>query len=141
MRSIVLATLLAIPAAQTAAPSAAGLWTAQQGGLTFVRLEFSPAGNVLAGRISIGDIETDRSGAMKKAAAAPSPMTPIQDVKVTGSVVTFVHKDGTDLDHFRMNVLKNDTAELTFLPTDAERRELASSGTAVIKPITLTKAR
>ncbi len=141
MRSIVLAALLAIPAAQTAAPSAAGLWTAEQGGRTFVQLEFSPAGDALSGRISIGDIETDKSGAVKTAAAAPSLMTPIRDVKVTGSVVTFVHKDGTDLDRFRLNVLSNGTAELTFLPTDAERRELAASGTATIKPITLTKAK
>ena len=68
-------------------------------------------------------------------------LTPIQDVKLTGAVVTFVHKDGTDLDQFRLNVLDNGTAELTFLPNDADRRELAASGTATIKPITLTKAK
>jgi len=139
MRSIVLTALLAVPAAQTAAPSAAGLWTAEQGGRTFVLLEISPAGNALAGRISLGDIEIDTSGAVKKATAAPSSMTPIQDVSAAGSVVTFVHKEGTDLDHFRLNVLNNGTAELTFLPTDSERRELAASGTPTMKSILLVK--
>lgn len=139
MRSIVLAAVLAIPAWQTAAPSLAGTWTAAQGGQTFVRLELSTAGQAVDGRISIGDIELDKSGGIKKVSAAPATLTPIQDVKVNGAVVTFIHKDGSDLDHFRLSVLDSGAAELTCLPSEADKRDLASSGIAEFKPIKLTK--
>ena len=141
MKTILLAAVLALPLTQTSAPYA-GTWTAEHGGRTFVRLELSTAGETVAGRISIGDIELDKTGAIKKVSTAPAMLTPIQDVKVIGgSVVTFIHKDGADLDHFQLNVLINGTAELTFLPSEADRRDLTSSGIAEFKPIKLVKTK
>jgi len=139
MKSIMLAAVLAFPLAQAPAPYA-GTWTAEQNGRTFVRLELSTAGSAVAGRIGIGHIELDQSGAVKKVSTA-SALTPIQDVKVAGSVVTFSHKDGADVDHFRLNVLDNGAAELTFLLNDADKKELASTGIASFKPIKLAKTK
>lgn len=134
MKAIVLAAVLALPLTQTSAPYA-GTWTAEQGGRTFVRLELSMTG----GRLSLGDIQLDKTGAVAKVSAAPASLTPIQDVKVAGSVMTFAHQDGSDLDHFQLSLLDNGTAELKVLLTDEDKRELAESGVPAFKPIKLTK--
>jgi hypothetical protein len=139
MKIIMLAAILVLPLAQNATPYA-GMWTAELGGRTFVRLELSTAENSTAGRIGLGDIELDKTGRLRKVSEAPA-LTPIQDVNVKGSVVTFAHKDGTNVDHFQLSVLRNGTAELVPLLSDKDKRELASSGIAEFKPIKLTRAR
>jgi hypothetical protein len=136
MMSIILTAALALPLTQTTAPYV-GTWTAEQSGRTFVRLELSTAGAAVRGRFSLGDIELDKTGALKTVTLAPEPLTPIADVKVVGSVVTFAHKDGDDTDHFRLTVLDKGTAELTLILSDEDRRELAESGISEFKPIRL----
>jgi hypothetical protein len=141
MKSILLAAALAITPAQIDGPSLAGTWTAEHGGRTFVRLELSAAGTAIRGRISLGDIELDHTGAITDVSAATGPLTPIDDLKVAGSVVTFSHKDGDDIDHFRMSLRENGTAELTLIASDDDKRDLAESGVTTLKPIKLTRVK
>jgi hypothetical protein len=137
--AILLATALVIGAAQTSNLSFAGTWTAEHAGQTFVRLELEGAGAALAGRISLGDIELDKTGQVKMAKAAPSNATPIFDLAERAGKLTFAHKDGRDTDRFELKLIDATTAELTFVLTEASRKELASQGISEFKPLRLVK--
>jgi len=139
--AILLATALVIGAAQTSSRSFAGTWTAEHANQTFVRLELQGAGPALGGRISLGDIELDTNGHVKTAKAAPRDATPIFDVVERADRLTFAHKDGRDTDRFELKLVDASTAELTFVLTDATRRELVTQGISEFKPITLKKLR
>jgi hypothetical protein len=72
------------------------------------------------------------------AASAPADLSAIFDVVVRQSTLSFSRKDGADTDHFEMKLV-GDQAELGFLPSDEDRRELAAAGVPVPKPIRLKK--
>ena len=135
MLAMMMTALLAgLAPAQTAEPYA-GTWLAEFGGKAFVRLELRSSGNTLAGRIALGNIEVDSDGRVKAANEAPDRLTPIFDVVVRDSGLTFSRKDGNDTDRFEMRVDTGDQAELQFLPDEATLKELAESGIAVPKPV------
>lgn len=119
--------------------SYAGTWIADLTGTTYVRLELEGAAATLHGRIALGNIEVDKQGAVIKAGPAPRELTPIFDVAPRSTNIAFSHKDGRDTDHFEMRLVGNDTAELLFIPSEADRKELAASGIPVPKPILLKK--
>jgi hypothetical protein len=138
----VFAFMLAMTAAVTAqsgAPDISGTWTAQFEGRTFVRLELKTVKGVLAGSISLGHVEVDKQGALSQVGEAPRELTPIFDVTRRGSIVTFAHKDVTDIDRFELRVIDNQRAELHMLLSEADRKELAAEGVPVPKPFALKK--
>ena len=53
-------------------------------------------------------------------------------------MLSFSRKDGNDTDHFELRLVDN-RAELLFIPSDADRAELAAMGVPVPKPIRLTR--
>ena len=128
-----------LTASQSGTASVAGTWTAEFDGRTFVRLELKTAGGTLAGGLSIGDIEVDDKGALRKVGEMPPKLTPIFDVLQKGSTLTFSRKDSTDIDRFQLRVLDGKRAELVFLFSEADRKELAAEGIPAPKPILLTK--
>lgn len=136
---ILLALAIVIGATQTSNQSFAGTWTAEHAGQTFVRLELEGAGATLGGRISLGDIELDKTGQVKTAKAASPNATPIFDVAERAGRLTFAHKDGRDTDRFELKMIDATSAELTFVLTEASRKELVSQGIAEFKPLKLTK--
>ena len=129
-----------------------GTWIAELAGTTYVRLELRVSNGALGGQIGLGDIEVDSKGDVRTAAAAPRVLTPIFDVVVTQpylaarstsvargeSILSFSRKDGDDTDHFELK-LAGDQAALSFLLTDADRRELAEIGGGVPKPFRLKR--
>ncbi|HEX5070112.1 MAG TPA: hypothetical protein VFV78_07835, partial [Vicinamibacterales bacterium] len=125
---ILLAIAIVISATQTSNQSFAGTWTAEHAGQTFVRLELEGAGATLGGRISLGDIELDKTGQVKTAKAAPRNATPIFDVAESAGRLTFAHKDGRDTDRFELKRIDATSAELTFVLTEAMRKDLVSQG-------------
>jgi hypothetical protein len=137
--AILLVTALVIGAAQTSNPSFAGTWTAEHANQTFVRLELEGAGAAIGGRMSLGDIELDKSGQVKLAKAAPPNPTPIFDVAERAGKLTFARKDGRDTDRFELKLVDGTTAELTFVLTEASRKELAAQGISEFKPLRLKK--
>ena len=48
-------------------------------------------------------------------------------------------RDVTDIDRFEMRLLDDETAELLFIPTDEDRKELAAEGIGVPKPMRLKR--
>ena len=137
--AIFLAAALAIGATQTSNQSYAGTWTAEHAGQTFVRLELEGSGAALAGRMSLGDIELDKTGQVKTAKAAKSAATPIFDVAERAGKLTFARKDGRETDRFELKLIDATTAELTFVLTDETRKEMASEGITDFKPFRLKK--
>jgi hypothetical protein len=137
--AILLAAALVVGATQTSSQSFAGTWTAEHAGQTFVRLELEGAGAALAGRISLGDIHLGKNGEVETARAASRNPTPIIDVAERAGKLTFAHRDGRDTDRFEMKLIDATTAELTFVLTDAARKELVSQGIAEFKPVRLKK--
>ena len=137
--AILLVTALVIGATQTSSQSFAGTWTAEHGGQTFVRLELQATGNVIGGRISLGDVEVDKTGALKTVKAATREATPIFDVAVRDGKLTFAHKDGRETDRFELKLIDATTAELQFMLSDDDRKDLASEGISDFKPFRLKK--
>ena len=137
--AIVLATVLVFGATQTSNQSFAGTWTAEHANQTFVRLELEGAGAAIGGRISLGDIELDKSGQVKIAKAAPPNPTPIFDVAERAGKLTFARKDGRDTDRFELKLVDATSAELTFVLTEASRKELAAQAISEFKPLRLKK--
>jgi hypothetical protein len=92
----------------------------------------------LGGAISLGNIEVDSQGDVRTALAAPKELSSLVDVVLRESLVSFSRKDGSDTDHFELRLV-GDRAELRFIPSDADRAELAAIGVPVPKPILLTR--
>lgn len=141
MKALLLA--LTIPALFVGQPPngpVAGSWTAKFEGRTFIRLELKTVNGAISGGIRLGNIEVDRQGMVKRADAAPLNLIHIFDVTRKGATVTFSIKEGNDTDQFELRLLENGDADLQFLVTDQDRKELAAEGVPPPKPIRLTKA-
>lgn len=132
--------ITALSLAQPAGRPITGSWTAKFEDRTFIRLEIRTVDGAMAGGISLGHIEVDRQGAVRRADAAPPQLTPIFDVTTKGSTVTFFVKDANDTDKFELRLLENADADLQFLLSDEDLKELAADGVPIPKPIRLTKA-
>ena len=92
----------------------------------------------LGGAISLGDVEVDSEGAVRKATTAPAKLTPLFDVVTRASTLSFARKDGNDTDRFELRLV-GAQAELRFILSDADRQELAAEGIPVPKPFPLTR--
>jgi len=137
--AILLAAALAIGATQTSNQSYAGTWTAEHAAQTFVRLELQVTGSAIGGRISLGDVEVDKTGALKTVTDTKREATPIFDVAERGGKLTFAHKDGRETDKFEMKLIDATTAELALVITEDMRKEMASEGITDFKPFTLKR--
>ena len=138
MQRAILSVTLALAFGQASSQPYAGTWTAELAGQTYVRLELQVINGALGGRISLGNIEVDSGGEVKTALAAPNEFAPLFDVVLRDSLLSFSRKDGHDTDHFELRLVDN-RAELRFIPSDADRAELAAMGVPVPKPIRLTR--
>lgn len=143
MRNIIVAVALmstaGLAAGQAPGQAYAGTWTADLKGTTYVRLELEPFDGTLRGRIALGNVQFDRQGQVSKAEAPSRPATPILDVSLRITGISFSHKDGNDTDRFEMRLVDRETAELLFLPTDEDRKELAAAGIGDLKPFRLKR--
>ena len=131
--------MTAVLAGQSGTASITGSWTAQFEGRTFLRLELKTVNGTITGGLSVGDIEVDPHGALRRAKESPRELRPISDVTQHDSTVTFSTKDGSETDQFELRLLDTGEAELRFLLSDAQREELAADGIPTPKPIRLTK--
>ena len=134
------AAIAALSVSQSAVGPIAGRWAATFEGRTFIRLELKTVNGAMTGAMSIGNFELDAQGLVRRADEAPPDLTPIFDVTLRGSNVTFSRKDVDDADQFLLRVLDTGDADLELLLTDEDREELAASGVPIPKPIHLTKA-
>ena len=138
MPATLLATaLVALSLGQNFAPYG-GNWIAEFGGATFIRLELSVTGKTLTGRIALGNMELDTEGRVKAAKAAPNRFTPIFDVVMRDSTVSFSIKEGKSTDRFEMR-LSDGEAELRYLPDEDNLKELKDSGIPAPKPVRLKR--
>jgi hypothetical protein len=142
MTKIIAAAALAL-AIQTpnSAPanSYGGTWIAEHAGTTFVRLELQNGTKAVTGRISLGNIEVDAQGQVAKAQAAPKELRPLVEISRVQSRLSFASKDGETLDHFEMRLLGPDAAELSFILSDEDKKELATERIPLPQPIRLKK--
>ena len=138
---MLLLALLGIAALQPAAGGMAGTWVADYRGTTFIRLELKDADGTLAGMMRIGNLRFDDNGDVLEAAPVPSTLTPLIDVTVNGSSLSFAIHEGNDTDHFRLTVVGVDQAELAFILSEEILEELKDEGLPVPKPIRLHKIR
>ena len=140
MKTLFLAVALAsLSEAQTGGRPVAGVWTAEFDGRTFIRLELHTANGTIAGGISLGDLQVNQQGGVQHVGELPKRLVPIVDVAQRGSVLTFSRKDGHDTDRFELRVLDAGAAELLFIPSEEDLKELAAAGIPAPKPIRLTK--
>ncbi len=139
MKTLVLVVALTAGFAVQSEPSVAGSWTAQFGGRTFLRLDLKSVNGTLSGGMTIGNIEVDTHGALRRVEEPPRDLSPIFDLTQHVSTVTFSRKDGDDTDRFELRVLDAGHAELRFLLSDDDRAALAASGSPLPKPISLTR--
>jgi hypothetical protein len=139
MKIVPLIAAVVALAGQSSGAPIAGSWTAQFNDRTFVRLELKAANGTFDGGISLGDVEVDKQGALSRVSEAPHDLTPIFDVMQAASTVRFSRKDGADTDRFELRVLETGRAELQFLVSDRDFRELAAIGVPAPRPFQLTK--
>ena len=124
-----------------ATPSFAGVWVAEHSGQTFVRLELEQKGSSLTGRISLGDMELDKGGNIRKVSAAPATTKPLGDVALKERVLTFSSRDVSDVDQWEMKLVDATTAALLLKLSDDDLEELKSEGIPAPLPIRLKKQR
>ena len=145
MENMIVAIALAMtvgqaPASQAPGQTYAGTWIAELTGTTYIRLELEGAAGALRGRISLGNITgLDAQGQVIKAEPAPRELTPIFDVTLRTTSLAFSHKNGNDMDRFEMRLVGNEAADLLFILTDEDRKELAADGLPDPKPFRLKK--
>lgn len=139
---VLLFGLLGIAPLQSAIADMPGTWVAEHRGTTFIRLELKAADGTLAGTMGTGTVAFDNNGDVVEAAARLTPtMTPLLEVTVEGSSVSFATHEGNDTDHFRLTVVGADQAELTFIWTEELLAELKDEGIPVPKPFRLRRLR
>ena len=138
MPATLLATALFALSLAQSLDSYGGTWIAEFKGAAFVRLELNVTGGSLGGRIALGDMEVDAEGRVKAARPAPDRLTPIFDVAVRNSVVSFSHKDGNDTDRFELRLIGGE-AELRFIFDEDTLKELTDEGIPPPKPVRLKK--
>jgi hypothetical protein len=124
---------------QTSNRSYAGTWTAELAGTTFVRLELADTGGTLRGAMSLGDIELDKAGIVIKAKTVPRELKPLLDVVLRDSHLSFARRDDTDIDRFELRLTGADAADLLFVLSDDDRKEVESEGLPIPKPIRLKR--
>ena len=129
----------ALSIGQPAGGSVAGSWAAQFEGTTFVRIELNSANGGITGGISLGNIEVDDRGTVRRATASPPGLTPISDVKQRGSILEFLLKEGDEPDRFEFRLVEGGRAELHMLLNEDDLEELKASGIPAPRPILLTK--
>jgi hypothetical protein len=140
MKTLALAlAMTALSAGQSAAGRIAGTWTAEFAGRPFIRLDLKTTNGSIEGAMAIGNFEVDAQGMVKRAEQPPGILTPIFDVTQRGSTLSFSRKDVADTDRFELRLLDAGRADLSFLLTEADRKELAANGVPAPKPIRLTK--
>ena len=88
-----LIALTAVAAGQTGGGPVSGSWAAQFEGRTFVRLELKTVDGTITGGLSLGNIEVDGQGALRRVDESPRDLTPIFDVTQRASTLTFYRKD------------------------------------------------
>ena len=138
MRTVILAAVWLSAVGQEDGQPYAGTWVADLAGKTYVRLELTVTNGALAGTISLGDIHVDSQGAVDQVTRTPAEGTPIFDITLRDSLLSFSRKDGDDTDHFEMRLVGS-AAELRFVLTEADRRDLAEQGIPLPKPFPLRK--
>lgn len=138
---VLLLGLLGIASWQSAIVDMPGTWVADHRGTTFVRLELKVVNNTLAGAIGTGNVRVDDNGDVMEVTAVPPTLTPLSEVVIKGTSLSFMRPEGTDAEHFRLTVLGADQAELLMLPSDELLEELKEAGIAVPKPFRLHKIR
>src|SRR5688572_18411860 len=116
------------PATQTSNRNYAGTWAAELAGKTYVRLELTAADGTVRGALSLGNIQVDKTGTVIMAEAAPRELTPLVDVVVRDSHLAFGRKDDSEIDRFELRLAGADAADLLFIPSDDDRKELESAG-------------
>jgi hypothetical protein len=143
MTKIIAAAALALALQTPSSPPAnsyGGTWIAEHAGTTFVRLELQDGSKSVTGRISLGkQIQVDAQGQVAKAEAAPGEFRPLVEIVRGQSRLSFASKDGKSLDHFEMRLLGPDVAELLFILSDEDKKELAAEGNPLPKPFRLKK--
>jgi hypothetical protein len=140
MKTVALAVVTtAVLAGQSGAASITGSWIAQFEGRTFLRLELKTVEGTVAGSMSLGDIEVNEQGGLRRVAEPRHGPSPIFDATESASTVTFSVKSGPDTGRFELRLLETGEAELKILLDDADREELAANGVPIPKPIRLTK--
>jgi hypothetical protein len=137
MERAIVAAALALTVGQASSPYA-GTWIAEFSGTTHIRLELRLTNGALGGGISLGDIHLNAEGEISTAAGAPRELSPLFDVVLRDATLSFSRKEGDDTDHFEMKLV-GDHAEIRFIPSEADRRELAEIGVAVPKPVRLKR--
>ena len=139
MRILTVIVAAACLTSQATGTPIAGSWRAQFEGRTFVTLELISANDTITGLISLGDVEVDKQGALKRVSEPQRKPTPIFNVSQTGSTLRFAVKDGNDTDLFELRVLDAERAELRMMLADHDVKELAAQGVGVPKPFVLTR--
>jgi hypothetical protein len=136
-----LVAIAALSVAQSGGAPITGSWTAQFEGRTFLTLELKAVDGTVTGGMRVGNIEVDQQGALRRVGDLSRELRPIFDVTQRASTVTFFTKDTADStpDRFELRWLGPGRAELHFLLSDADRKELAAIGVPAPKPVALTK--
>jgi hypothetical protein len=122
------------------AQSYTGTWTAELSGTTYVRLELQGTNTAMTGRLSLGNMEADAKGVVIKVAAAPRELRPLQEVVRRDAHLSFILKEGRDSDRFELRLVGADSADLLFIPSEEDKKELAAEGIPAPKPIRLKKS-
>jgi hypothetical protein len=120
-------------------PSLAGTWVADLNGTTFMHLELRTENGRLIGVLGTGDIQFDKNGVVNVAKSVPTTLTPMSSIEISGGVILFTRVEGGDLEHFRLRITGERTAELTFLPSEEMLEALKEEGIPAPKPIPLRK--
>jgi hypothetical protein len=140
MKVLALVLALAVSTAgQSTGQWAVGSWSAQFDGRTFLKLEVKSPHGELAGGISVGDIEVDEQGGLRRVKDAPLDLKPIVDVVDHGRRITFSCKNGNDTDRLELRLSDANHAELSFLLSESDREALAAEAVSAPKPIILVK--
>ena len=134
--------LLGIGSLQPAAAGMSGTWVADHRGTIYIRLELNAVDGTLAGKMGTGTVHFDKNGDVDEAAAPASmTMTPLLEVTLDGTTLSFATQEGNDTDHFRLTVVGADQAELAFILSKEMLEELKDEGIPALKPIRLRKIR
>lgn len=140
MRIALVAVAIASSFGQADGQRFTGRWSADRQDRPVVRLDLRMSRDALEGWIQLANIHVDQQGEIDSVQSDLAPTTKLLEIKVQGRSLAFARRDGADLDHFELTVIDDRTVDLRFVPSEADRRELADNGVPLPKPIRLIRA-
>lgn len=118
-----------------------GTWVAEHKGTIYMRLAFKEVNGVFQGEVGTGSFKVDTTGAISDVLPISGAPLTLSKFSAADNVLTFFRMGDNDIDEFRLKIMADGQAELTFHLSEETLEQLKDEGIPLPRPIVLRRSR